>query len=1129
MSIAVIYVNLDNDYRPSLSATTSADYTPNVTVYDIMGHSRQVPIVYGSISATIGPYNEMVYFPPWTDSYTNGTTVDSALNWHQFLGHLRQNRYAFTGAKDEVTDVVYKIFGSRTTTDEYDGLIGNSSFGFDIFVGFEPSIDVSKQPRYGFTYPRYSFSYSAHIYFDETGNERTISTDLELRSITFTNLHGEPYRLNIAHINGNSARFVLGTPTTFYVTNGMIQTSEGADLSENSDIVFERFFLGGGYKWKSVNDLYYGYDYPTNNDPIHPLSYYSDDITNATDMATYITKYKPMYLNDYSYTRTRYKVATYLNNMWISSSGFIGFYLNDYVGVYNTTLRADWHLQTFKSKNSVIEVVNSFVVVRDNAFEDINTITNDAANNITDELKHIKPFKFNTCTVCWPNLLVADKELAFVSQDINVQYDYKRGVFVNATQSDFGAPASPPSIMTSAVGEIELSALNYLNDDFIGVTVLGDDMDNRAKSLIRAWTSIGKWSPPNFIYKSTNNVSSILPEYGGYNIDVMNMLDNVWLNVTDSGEIGTKIIVRDGIGALYFPTYHDKAYKYTTDPTNIRNVEFEIGDSATFTIVDDQETDFWDTYLPSNVNWTLISTPTNTFISEDDSTATHSTVFNDAGCYDVWSGVYSHFGFYGYKLVTRELITVTSDTDFDFVLVNMTDDTTPDTFYAGRQYRMKFTNTSVDSGPTIKSLYVKYGENGDIGSAGVYSETTAINSNLPFASTGGTYYKTISFDEPYGFSTVTAIATTISLHNIIKTKRVFVDVKEDVYFVDLSLEYEVSGSWVNMNTLFQDDFENGLKVGWSSIFNASTESKLMWSEDMVAVSKTGVDTVKLFDTRIGNDCELEFSFVRTAKTDKSVFELTDGTKSFKISWDYINEMFVINGAAYRYTFPKSLDCSNSLRSIHFKVMSTGSVITVEYKYNGDGEWLPASTSNFTFTSTLQLNVTYSTTVGIGYFKGQSSYGFSITNGTTEDYPFTYQQFRARINTTAIPPALKYDIYKCRGYREVLSEVKAVEKVTIDAWDLSKYGPWVMSFKLQQSPYNTHSFTNALLKNGVIYLVNDNHGILFIGNAYDMFISWKSSAAGNVKFRQIIQSDTNWKNSKYQTSKLIGCTINIESV
>ena len=566
------------------------------------------------------------------------------------------------------------------------------------------------------------------------------------------------------------------------------------------------------------------------------------------------------------------------------------------------------------------------------------------------------------------------------------------------------------------------------------------------------------------------------------------------------------------IGALYFPAFKSKDFKWVASDTALT-----VGDSVDFEIVDQDYTGFMTYYQPKYVIWdlkdgTVVDTTDNPYSYE----------FTTAGKYAVLSTVISHFGFYGYKK-TGSVIGVAVDADFEFIITDENGVET-DYCYAGRQYYAVFTNTSVVGLHNIGNLYLKYGENSKGSSNDGAVLTNIVGANLKdFQYGGGTLRVPITFHEPYGYSSVTAFVQSLAGSNIVRNKIVFVDIKEDVYYVDLSLEYETTEQWINKATAFYDDFEAGIKpYGWSTSFRNNSQTKDMWS-DTVAVTLSNSNTVSLFDSTIGSDMDVEFSFVRSVKDDIPVMVISDGTLSMDIYWDYNADKIYVNELSVSYAYlrlPKNLNCDDSMRSISFRVVTTSNIPKVYFKYNGIGDWIPFPVYMTAFGSTVNMSLYYTKNVGLGYFKGQSSSGFYITNGMDEDHPLTYTQMSDRLQYSA----MLYDKYLCRGYRDSAVAVNVSKKVTIDAWNLSEYGPWVICFSVSNNRQS--DFSNALLKNGVVYL-GTKTGVINVGNTYDMFFTWNSqSASPGSKF---VQKELKWKNSKYSASKIIGSTINIKSV
>lgn len=160
------------------------------------------------------------------------------------------------------------------------------------------------------------------------------------------------------------------------------------------------------------------------------------------------------------------------------------------------------------------------------------------------------------------------------------------------------------------------------------------------------------------------------------------------------------------------------------------------------------------------------------------------------------------------------------------------------------------------------------------------------------------------------------------------------------------------------------------------------------------------------------------------------------------------------------------------------------------------EWPDTFSVSAAFTVTELPSTTY-------YVDINESYDVNTSNiGSTTD-PLNYLEFYDYIKTNGSASAT--DIFKLRGYRELIKptstaspwtaiETDPEKKLTIEAWDLSSYGPWLLIID-DDSIYESTiiSFKSSILKNGIIYNkpFNSNNtdygGSYYLTYAYDMYL------------------------------------------
>jgi len=138
-----------------------------------------------------------------------------------------------------------------------------------------------------------------------------------------------------------------------------------------------------------------------------------------------------------------------------------------------------------------------------------------------------------------------------------------------------------------------------------------------------------------------------------------------------------------------------------------------------------------------------------------------------------------------------------------------------------------------------------------------------------------------------------------------------------------------------------------------------------------------------------------------------------------------------------------------------------------------------------------------------YVDISETYDTNTSNIGTSADPFNYLEFYDYIKTDGSASAT--DIFKLRGYRELTKPTSATspwtaietdsdKKITIESWDLSAYGPWLLIIN-DYSVYDSTivSFKSSILKNGIIYnkpfnLNNTDYGgTYYLSYAYNMYL------------------------------------------
>jgi hypothetical protein len=387
---------------------------------------------------------------------------------------------------------------------------------------------------------------------------------------------------------------------------------------------------------------------------------------------------------------------------------------------------------------------------------------------------------------------------------------------------------------------------------------------------------------------------------------------------------------------------------------------------------------------------------------------------------------------------------------------------------------------------------------------------------------GGVYSRAIKFPHPIGTSNISVAVQSMDGKHIAKSTTVFVDIQEDVYYVDLDVEYEDTVGSITNTSYFYDNFETDtFNSGWSTIFKANTQIRKMWGNDYVAEPLSNVERTLLGTVDVPVGYTVEWLFVRDDKSSDATIRFV-GDRQLEITWSYINKAVSIDIDNARYTTvnhpsnaSQDLRCDGSIKSIAFKLTNT----TLYIKFNNVGDWVSVATF-VSLGDLTDMTLQAQTGVGFGYFYADAVSGLPDTYGSSQDHPLTYTQFKNRVNNNISVNA--YDKYKCKGYRQVPDRdfFDVQVPITIEGWgDLGS--TWCLAF----NPYGTsgiaQDFSLAMLRNGVIYNMKKS-GRLLLVNTLDMFIVWNMS----VGTKRVYQHPLKWKSSPYYVSNLVGTTIKI---
>lgn len=124
---------------------------------------------------------------------------------------------------------------------------------------------------------------------------------------------------------------------------------------------------------------------------------------------------------------------------------------------------------------------------------------------------------------------------------------------------------------------------------------------------------------------------------------------------------------------------------------------------------------------------------------------------------------------------------------------------------------------------------------------------------------------------------------------------------------------------------------------------------------------------------------------------------------------------------------------------------------------------------------------------------------SVNTGTSVD-PFDYAEFIAKV--AAGSDGVNYDTYKLRGFRELTATSEIIDVNTsahysIEAWDLSVYGPWMICKNDEYLKNYTMSFIGAHIIGGLYYNKTDlsDGSPLSLSHATNMYIVNQGTNSG----------------------------------
>lgn len=346
-----------------------------------------------------------------------------------------------------------------------------------------------------------------------------------------------------------------------------------------------------------------------------------------------------------------------------------------------------------------------------------------------------------------------------------------------------------------------------------------------------------------------------------------------------------------------------------------------------------------------------------------------------------------------------------------------------------------------------------------------------------------------------------------------------VDNIQDVLYVDLLESYSNSKKILGYNYFLIDNFKLGsIKEEWNSSFTTNYNVKEMWDENVAY----GTDEVTILDNVGSDQFNIEFSFVRTFERDIPKFiiktNVNEGNYNVNVSWDFLRDKIIIDDGTktnIKYeSRSKDLLCSDSARKLNIIITNeeNNNELIIKYKINEE-EWTIGTVLDVSVSNGIELVTKCTDRVGIGHVsvKTQSIIvDNNMNKNGSEEYPLTFEEFKSYLEPSFVDGEIieKQGIntkFLCRNYRVIDSGTINVQNdmfYEINAWDNSKYGPWILKFNDGNSPVN---FSGVKLSNGIIFNSSEHNTQLRISFLYNMFIVWNS--------QNIVLVRSKWKYTK----------------
>ena len=582
------------------------------------------------------------------------------------------------------------------------------------------------------------------------------------------------------------------------------------------------------------------------------------------------------------------------------------------------------------------------------------------------------------------------------------------------------------------------------------------------------------YSPPTLtwdIFTLTNDDYYYLN--GWSNISV----NNVYVSTTEYENAYT-YGTRDGIGALYFSKI----------PFPIIGLNPKTCPIGTNVIINNNVPNFDSDFEPSLYTWTILSQDYTTTALNGQITY----LVNTNGAIPVYLKIDSHnlwYSAYGNNTINATIdpnkVGVDIITNYDESLNDIT------TFTVEDNIAITVRVSIGDLQPCIDKITIMYTDGVSDFVYTVPKDSNGVSMiKNPTTSTRRTY-KYVQDEWIY-----VVITTTNNEVFFFNKKITFVDVVHNVYYVDLSKDFD--GSGLELAYGIYDNFEDDLI---SNAFDSGFVQK--YGVSAMYDEKVAIGTEKTLLTAgiKRGDFLVEWSFVRTEMGEKPFMYVKIDNDEYSIAWNYLYDSIIIeNGEYYRYQygiFVKDLECRNSLNTLGIRLECSyigvdGFRLSLLYSFDNGVNWI-YSTLNKIIADFADVRISLKGTenTGCGYIDIEANNvdpnEFKGCRKGDVNCPYSYDEFVSKIQSNDL---VLGDTFKCRNWRRIVNRSIVVNRnksCSIMAWDSLKYGPWMLLF---DNPEKDVDFVGTTLFDGIITnIIGQYPANLLITNAMDMFIRW----------------------------------------